>query len=134
MIRTFADLLREAQQQSEPQRLLLVLCRAELPDDATEEERLMFERGQGGALVPAICVDKLASDIISFSALCEEAQEAGADWAMMFVGALSGRAGMAPSSDEAQQPLNMMVEAIQMGHVHQFLAINRQGDAVSLGQ
>jgi hypothetical protein len=133
MINNFADLLTEAKRQPEPQRLLMVFCRAELPKDATEAEKAEFERGEGGALVPAVCVDKALNELTDFTALCTEAEKTGADWDIMFVGALSGRAGFTPSSDEAQQPLTMMVEAIQMGQVGNFLAINRTGDAVQLG-
>lgn len=133
MISNFSDLLDEARRQPEPQRLLMVFCRAELPKDATEEEKVQFERGEGGALAPAVCVDKSLDELVDFDALCQEAQKTGFDWDIVFVGALSGRAGFPPSSDEAQQPLTMMVEAIQMGHVGNFLAINKTGEAVNLG-
>src|SRR5690606_2294017 len=58
----FSGLLRAARTQAEPQRLLLVFASAELPADATPEERLRFERGEGGALAPALCVDKSPDD------------------------------------------------------------------------
>ena len=43
----FSDLLQAARQQPEPQRLLLVFAAAELPRDASDEEKARFERGEG---------------------------------------------------------------------------------------
>jgi hypothetical protein len=133
MIENFSDLIQEAKRQPQPQRLLLVFCKAELPKDATPEEAAAFERGEGGALAPAMCVDKLPGEIDGFEALCAEAAETGNQWDILFVGALSGRAGQPPSNDEADQPLRMMVESIRTGHISHFLAINRQGQAIALG-
>ena len=57
-ISSFDDLLLQARQQAEPQRLLFVFSGAELPDDATAQQRARFEAGAGGALTPLMCVDK----------------------------------------------------------------------------
>ena len=59
MIGSYSDLIKATQTEQEPQRLLFVFCRAELPDDASAEERVAFEQGEGGALTPVICVDKI---------------------------------------------------------------------------
>lgn len=131
-LHTFADLLSAARRQTEPQRLLLVFADAQCPADATTEERAAFDRGDGGALVPKVCVDKLAQDIVDFDVLKAEAAATGFDWRIMFVAALSGRGGHAPNSDQAVQPLQMMVEAIKGGRIAQFLAVNREGDLVQL--
>jgi len=104
----------------------------ELPDDATAEERLAFERGEGGALTPVICVDKAPDEVPDFGALVEESRATGQAWDMVFVAAMSGRGGIAPTSDEAQQPLTMMVESIRMGHLGNYLPLNSQGQAVAL--
>lgn len=132
MINDFSDLLQAARQQSEPQRLLLVFAAAELPRDATAEEKMHFERGEGGALVPRVCVDKLPEEIESFAALLDESTRTGIDWNILFVAAMSGRGGFAPNPDEAVQPLRMMVEAIKAGRIGEFLTITRQGDLVQL--
>ena len=110
---SFDDLLAAARAQPEPQRLLLVFARAECPPDATQAERASFERGEGGALAPAVCVDKLPGEIASFAALLEESHAAVPDWRILFVAAMDGRGGHAPGPDEAVQPLRMMVEQIK---------------------
>ena len=95
----FDDLLAAASRQDQPQRLLLVFARAECPPDATAEERAAFARGEGGALAPAVCVDKLPEEIASFSALLEESKAAVPDWRILFVAAMDGRGGHAPKGD-----------------------------------
>ena len=129
-ITSFADLLTAARQQPEPQRLLLVFARAEMPEKASPEQRNRCASRSGGYLLPAVCVDKLPEELSSFPALVEESKATGQDWDMLFVAGLSGRAGFAPGSDEAVQPLKMMVEAIEQGRVSQFLAFNKAGEPV----
>ncbi len=133
MIRNYNDLIRAARSQSEPQRLLFVFCRAELPEDASAEERAAFEQGQGGALVPVICVDKSVDEAGEFSRLAEESRATGEHWDMVFVAAMSGRAGLAPSSDDVQQPLAMMVESIRLGHLGNYLPLDSSGQPLALG-
>lgn len=133
MIRNYNDLIRVARSQPEPQRLLFVFCRAELPDDASARERRAFEQGEGGALVPVICVDKGLDEAGDFSRLAEESRAIGESWDMVFVAAASGRAGVPPSSDDVQQALTMMVESIRLGHLGTFLPLNSSGQAMALG-
>lgn len=133
MISSYHDLIQETRKQSEPQRLLFVFCRAELPDEASADERAAFERGEGGALTPVICVDKTPDEASDFEVLREESRATGQAWDMVFVAAMSGRGGLVPSSDEAQQPLTMMVESIRLGHIGNYLPLNGQGEAISLG-
>ena len=129
-ISSFDDLLLAAGQQSEPQRLLFVFAASELPEDATEEERVRFESGEGGALKPVMTVDKLPAEVPSFDSLLDESKGTGAHWDIVFVASLSGRAGMVPNSDEASQPLQMMVQAIHTGGVGNFVAFSRDGEIV----
>lgn len=133
MVSSYSDLILASRSQEEPQRLLFVFCRAELPDDASAEDRAAFERGEGGALTPVICVDKTPDEAPEFGALKEESRSTGQQWDLVFVAAMSGRAGMEPSSDEAQQPLTMMVESIRLGHLGNYLPLDRNGEAVALG-
>ncbi|MDX1458605.1 MAG: ribonucleotide reductase subunit alpha [Marinobacter sp.] len=134
MINNYPDLISAAQSQPQPQRLLFVFCRAELPDDASESERRAFEAGEGGALVPVVCVDKLPQEVAEFEQLREESRHTGQDWDMVFVAAMEGRGGIAPSSDEASQPLTMMVETVRLGNTANYLPFNQAGELVFVGQ
>ena len=133
MISNYRELIAATKQEHEPQRLLFVFCRAELPDSASAEERAAFERGEGGALSPVVCVDKTPAEVADFSQLVDESRNTGQNWDVVFVAAMSGRGGVPPSSDETQQPITMMVESIRMGHVGNYLPLDVNGEAVSLG-
>jgi hypothetical protein len=132
-IETFDDLLQAARSQPQPQRLLFVFAAVELPDDATPDQRARFERGQGGALVPQMCVDKTPEEMASFADLVAEAAQFGKPWGMVFAAALSGASGKAPSTSDADQPLERMVEAIKQGQLGNFIPFDFQGQAVQLG-
>lgn len=132
MISSYNDLLKAANAEAEPQRLLFVFCRAELPDDASEAEKAAFASGEGGALTPVVCVDKAPGEVSDFGVLVDESRQTGQAWDVVFVAAMSGRGGMAPTSDEAQQPLTMMVESIRLGHVGNYLPLDVSGQAVAL--
>ncbi|UDL06011.1 ribonucleotide reductase subunit alpha [Marinobacter sp. CA1] len=134
MVHNYQSLIETALIQPEPQRLLFVFCRAELPDDASAGERAAFQRGEGGALTPVICVDKAPAEVTRFHDLEMESRQTGQDWDVVFVAAMSGRAGVAPASEDAQQPLTMMVESIRLGHVASYLPLNRRGQAINLDQ
>ncbi|MFT5782457.1 MAG: hypothetical protein ACI9EB_001850 [Pseudomonas sp.] len=130
-ITEFADLLTAAEGQVEPQRMLLVFVVAELPEDATEAEVQRHAEQQGGSLKPVLCVDKLPSELADFDALMDESLRTGITWDLVFAAGLSGRGGVQPSSDEAEQPLKMMVGAIESGSIGNFLAFDRAGHSVS---
>lgn len=130
-IAEFADLLAAARAQPEPQRLLLVFVAAELPEDATDQERQRHAENRGGSLKPVLCVDKLADELVDFAGLLAESRRTGVAWDLVFAAGLAGRAGIAPSSDEAEQPLKMMVGAIEAGSIGNFLAFDRTGQAVT---
>ena len=135
-IASFDDLLVAARQQPEPQRLLCVFAGVELPDDATEAQRARFEQGQGGALVPLMCVDKTPQELPSFAALGAEAQQftaPGHDWVMVFAAAMSGTLNQAPTSADAEGPLQRMVDAIKGGQHGAYSPFNRDGEPVRLG-
>ncbi len=130
MLTSFQNLLTAAHQQSEPQRLLFTFVRVELPEAATEAQRERFTAQQGGTLSPSLCVDKAPSEIASFETLVQESANTGLDWDVVFVASLSGRAGVAPSTDEAAQPLRFMVNAINNGRVAEFAAFDRAGNVL----
>jgi hypothetical protein len=131
-ISSFDDLLRAAREQPEPQRLLFVFANAVLPDDCTPAQRARFEAGQGGELAPLMAVDKSPEEMGSFAALVEESRQFGQDWAIVFVASLPGRAGRPPTSKEADQPLQRMIESIKAGSIGSFIPFDRQGEPVLL--
>lgn len=127
---SFQDLLDASRQQPQPQRLLFTFARIELPEAATEAQRARAQAGEGGNLSPSLCVDKAPEDVASFAALVEESKTTGLPWDIVFVATLSGRAGVAPSTDEAAQPLRFMVNAINNGRVAEFAAFDRDGNVL----
>lgn len=132
-IHTFDDLLQAARAQSQPQRLLFVFTGVELPDDCTPAQRAGFETGQGGALVPLMCVDKSLDELTSFTALADESNQFGHIWALVFATSLSGSMNRAPSTEEAQAPLQRMVESIKQGKLGAFIPFDTQGQPVLFG-
>jgi hypothetical protein len=126
-IASFDDLLRAARAQPEPQRLLFVFAAAELPEDSTAEQRIRFEAGEGGALVPLMSVDKDPGDLDSFAGLEEESRQFAGDWTMVFVAGLSGCNGRAPRREEADRSLRTMIETVKAGGFDAYLPFDRQG-------
>lgn len=131
-IASFEDLLTAARQQPQPQRLLFVFAAAELPEGSSPEQVQRFQAGQGGALTPLMCVDKTPDEVASFDALVQESQQFGQAWTLVFVSSLSGRGGRAPSTQDADAPLQRMVEAIKAGTLGQLIPFNPQGEPVAL--
>jgi hypothetical protein len=133
VISDFAGLLKAAQSQPTAQRLLMVFVNAELPDDATPEQRQDFEAGHGGALVPTVCVDKALSELTSFEALVQESMQTGAEWVLVFVAALSGNGHKSPTTEDAQAPLLKMEDNVRRGEIGTYIPFDRHGQAVQLG-
>ena len=131
-ITCFDDLLRMAQQQSQAQRLLFAFVAADLPEDSTPAQRERFLAGQGGALVPLMCVDKLPDELSDFAALSQESQQFGKPWDMVFVSTLSGTGGSAPTDQASEKALNRMVEAIKAGTLGNMIPFDRDGVPVVL--
>ena len=131
-IQSYQDLLQAAAMQPEPQRLLFVFAKAELPNGYTDSQKQNFEQGQGGALAPVLCVDKLPEEVSAFQQLVTESAHTGIDWDIAFVSALGGRGGFPPNSDEAVQPLQMMMQKIQGGMIADFLTFDKNGELVAL--
>lgn len=132
LLGSFDELLQAARQQDEPQRLLFVFAERELGADASAAQRERFERGEGGHLQPRLCVDKTPEEIASFAALCTESEQTGMHWDVVFVSTLSGRGGIAPGSDAAEQPLRFMVNAINGGRLRDMVAFDRSGHVLRM--
>lgn len=62
------------------------------------------------------------------AAFVDESKKTELDWDLAFISSMEGRAGFAPNSDEAVQPLKLMVQRIEAGQVANFLAVNKQGE------
>jgi hypothetical protein len=131
-IQSFNDLLLAARAQPQPQRLLFVFVGAELPEGSSAAQRARFEAGAGGALTLLMCVDKAPGELTTFAALVEESRAAGPEWALVFVAALAGKAGRAPTSKDAQLPLAQMVDAIKAGRHGAYIPFDRLGQPVRL--
>jgi len=132
-ISNFDDLLRAARSQAQPQRLLFVFAGVELPDGSTPEQRERFREGQGGALVPLMCVDKRPEELTSFSELVQESSQFGQPWGIVFAAALSGQSNQVPTSEAAEAPLQRMVEAIKRGDHSAFIPFDQDGQPVQFG-
>lgn len=129
---SFDDFLNLAQRQDEPQRLLLVFTRPELPNGHTAEQADRFALGEGGHLAPVVCVDKDPRELKSFTALAAESRQIEQDWAVLFAAALIGQGDEPPTDEQTDQALDQMVEAIRTGRVSNFLVFDRQGQVLSL--
>lgn len=131
-IETFDDLLLAASQQAQGQRLLLVFTNADLPEDATPAQRAAFDQGAGGALVPAMCVDKTPDEIGNFEQLQREAGQFNTGWQVLFASTLSGSGSEPPSSETAEPLLTRMVEAIKRGDLSNMVTFDRLGQTIDL--
>lgn len=133
-ITSFDDLLRMATEQDGLQRLLLVFCKAEMPEDATPQQKAEFEAGEGGALVPVASVDKFPEVLGSFAELCAEAVGHGLDWDVLFVAAMDRQAHEGPDQIAAvDQALEAMVVAVKAGQVGSFVPFDASGAVLALG-
>lgn len=128
---SFDALLHAASEQPERQRFLLVFARTVLPEDATGAQAQRFETGQGGGLVPVMCVDKDEAELGGFDALVAEAEQMGANWDMVLVGCMSGRGGEDPAPESVDEALKHIVETIRAGGALSHLAaFDRNGAPV----
>ena len=79
-------------------------------------------------------VDKALDDLSSFSDLVLESEQMGQDWTIVLIACLSGRNGNIPSSDEAVQPLERMVQTVQNGgDLSKYMAFDRNGALIQFG-
>ncbi len=130
-ITDFSDLLNVADSQTEPQRLLFVFAAVELPENPSKEQAERYAAQRGGCLVPVMYVSMSPQELGGFNDLEEGAGRMGKHWDMLFVAALSGKAGSAPSLDEAQENLRLMIESIQVGMIENFLVFDRAGKVLN---
>ena len=133
-ISAFDDLLRIATEQVAPQRLLLVFCKAELPDDANAQQKAEFEAGEGGVLVPVASVDKFPEALGSFANLSAETVQHGIEWDVLFVAAMDRTTDEGPQQIAlVDQTLEDMVSAVKAAQVGNFIPFDPTGVVVALG-
>jgi hypothetical protein len=132
-ISSFDDLLRMATQQAELQRLLLVFCKAELPEEATAQQKAEFAAGEGGMLVPVASVDKFPEALPSFAELSAEAAQHGLEWDVLFVSTMARGEDTAERIAFVDQTLEAMVAAIREGQVDACVPFDASGAVVALG-
>ena len=81
-----------------------------------------------------MCVDKTLDELGSFADLVTESEDMGKDWQIVLVACLSGRNGIAPTSDEATPSLEMMIKTVEQGSsLSNFLAFDKKGDPIQFG-
>ena len=123
-----------ARQQDEPQRLLFVFLQASLPPSSSAEQIDSYDAGEGGGLDPVICVDKTLDELSGFPELVTESERMGQDWHIVLVAALAGNNGAAPSPEQAEASLQMMVETVKNGgDLSGFVAFKKNGETVRFG-
>ena len=133
-ITSFDDLLRMAMQQPALQRLLLVFCKAELPEDANAQQKAEFEAGEGGLLVPVASVDKFPEALGSFASLSAETVQHGIVWDVLFVAAMDRTKDEGPQKiAQVDQTLEAMVSAVKAAQVGNFIPFDPTGAVVALG-
>lgn len=127
----FQLLLHASRSQSEPQRLLFVFAAAVLPSNASAEQQLQFDEGDGGELEPVMCVDKDPHTLTTFEALTAESRQTGQGWQVLFVAGLSGTGRAVPSESQIERALDYMVKSVRQGSIDRYAAYNVHGEPLS---
>ena len=131
-IRSFDDLKEIGLQQPEPQRLLLVLLKAEPDEEATHHKDGEAIEG-GGLLRPVMATDRELTEELRLDALVEEADQSGLTWDLIMVSSLSASEGRLPTEEEAEPYLKQMAEAVEMGaDLSRYAVFDRAGSPVQL--
>lgn len=127
-ITDYDTLLLAAKQQPEPQRFLFVFLKKSLPKDSDTGEVNNFHAGHGGALEAVMCVDKDLAKLSNFADLVAESEAMEQAWQIVLVACLGGSNGVAPSADDALEPLKMMVQTVESGgDLSRYMAFDRDG-------
>jgi len=128
-ITDYKSLLTVGRLQDDPQRFLFVFLHATLPNDHNDADKESFHSGQGGELQAIMCVDKDLSELTDFTDLVEESKQMEQEWSIVLIACLGGVNGVAPTAEQAEEPLKMMVQAVQSGgDLSKYLAFDKQGE------
>jgi len=127
MIKMFKELLQMTNEQSAPQRLMFLFANAESTNPKKSKKH------QRGTISPVMCVDKLPSELTTFSALVKEADSIAKQWNFVFIASLSGENGVAPTTDEAEPFLNKMANDIETGNgIGRYVIFDREENPIEL--
>ncbi len=125
MISSFNELLEQANEQKDAQRLLLLFASS----DANKKSKKRDEKK--GTLTATMCVDKLPKEIASYKALIKEADSVSTDWDMVFIAGLNGEGTTPPTSDEAEPYLNQMVNSLASGQdLSRYVTFDREENPI----
>ena len=128
-LHTFDDLMQMARQQGRPQRLLVLLLKANSPQSSTDQAA----PDQEGLLWPAQARDFPITEKLSLASICEQADEVAGVWHFLMVGVLGSSTGRLPSSDDADAQLKRMAWCVMSGEgLDAYAFFDRDGDAVNL--
>ncbi|SEO45963.1 hypothetical protein [Aquisalimonas asiatica] len=131
-ISSFDDLKKAGLEQDEPQRLLLVLLKAEPESgDGTADENDVIQGS--GYLRPVMATDRELTEDLRLDVLAEEADQSGMAWDLIMVSSLSAAGGRLPTAEEAEPYLKQMAEAVEMGaDLSRYAVFDRAGSPVQL--
>ena len=128
----YKTLLIIGRKQFEAQRFLFVFLEATLPDNHNDEDKQRFESGHGGELTPVMCVDKSLEELTDFPHLVAESKQMNQDWSIILIACLSEKNGLPTTTEEVEQSLKMMVQAVHDGSAFsKYLAFDKQGVLLS---
>jgi len=114
--------------------LLFVFLKTSQPEAHNGAEAINDNAGQGGELEAIMCVDKTLEELGSFADLVAESERIEKNWQIVLVACLAGKNGIVPTSDEATQPLEMMIQTIEKGgSLSNFMAFDRNGEPLQFG-
>lgn len=131
-ITCFEDLLDVGLAQATPQRLLLLLIRAE-PEDPAASEIEEHKVTGAGTLTPVMATDLELTHEVRLDVLVEEADQMGQSWDFIMVSCLSGEGSTLPDSAAAEPYLQAMAEAVQTGgDLSPYAVFDRAGSPVQL--
>lgn len=128
---TFSLYLQDALKQTEPQLLIFVFTRLVLDDNATAEQRLAFEQGEGGRLLPVSCAYRLPAELSDFNDMNSVSGLIDKPWDVVFISSIIEPSSQQPVSVDVNQVLQGMIDFVASGQVQQFLALDQKGDRLS---
>lgn len=127
MISNFLELIKAAEDQKEPQRLLFLFAKAD------KSKKKKNKSHQKGTLTPVMCVDKLPAEITDFDSFVAEADSISKEWDFMLTAGLNGIGGVAPTTEEAEPYLNQMTNQLASGgDISQFIIFDREESTIEV--